>query len=204
MRSPLPWTPPDPLPGPILTPRTLVRWWAPDDAPGLYEAVEGAREALLPWLPWARHEHGSEEESRMTIERFTHDRADPACRDFVMGVFDRATGAVLGGTGVHRIEPAWRTCEVGYWIRGGMQRRGYCTETTAALISAAFGPWAFRRVTLICSGGNVASRGVAEKLGLRLEGTEKEARWVDGPGWTDELRYAVLDREWDTEAGRAR
>jgi RimJ/RimL family protein N-acetyltransferase len=202
--APRAWEKPDPLPGPIQTERTVLRWWEPRDAEGLEEAVSGDRQALLPWLPWAASSHASAEESLETIQRFARDRNQADARDFVMGIFDRATGAVIGGTGFHRLSVEDLMGEIGYWIRGSAQRRGYATEAVSGLITAGFGPWGFRRITICCAGRNVASQAIPEKLGIRLEGVEREANWIDGVGWDDHLTYAVLAHEWDAGAGRVR
>ncbi len=204
MNAPAPWKRPDPLPGPVVTERTVVRWWEPSDAEGLHVAVAEDREALLPWLPWAAKEHASVDESAQIINRFTRDRNFPESLDFVMGIFEREGGEVIGGTGIHRIIPEDLTGEIGYWVRGSRQRQGYCTEAVAALITAGFDAWGFRRIKICCSNLNKGSVGVLENLGLRFEGEEREARWLPGVGWDNHRTYAVLADEWDREAERVR
>jgi RimJ/RimL family protein N-acetyltransferase len=195
MRRPAPWTRPDPLPGPLRTRRCLIRWYEGEDARALHEAVARGREALLPWLPWARHGHGSVEESRLTIAGFGRSRRDAAHPDYVMAIFERGGEALLGGTGLHCIRAATSEAEVGYWIRAGRQGQGLATEAVGALVAAAFGPWGFRRLRLTCAAGNHASRRVAEKLGFRLEGRERQARWVEDVGWDDHLTFGLLASE---------
>lgn len=199
-----PWTPPDPLPEAVETERLVLRWWTPDDAEALYEAVASDREALLPWLPWARDRHADAEASGRTIAWFDQMRAEG--KDFTLGAFDRGTGAAVGGTGFHRMAPEAHEAESGYWIRGSRQGEGLATEMTAALISAGFRPqaeggWGFRRIHLRCMGSNRASQRVIEKLGIPHEGREREAKWVDGIGYEDFVVYGVLAREWDAAAG---
>ena len=200
--APTPWRPPDPLPGPVTTERLVLRWWTADDAAGLQAAVAEDREALLPWLPWARTTHGTPEDSAGTIRFFDDLRAKG--EDFTLGVFDRATGAVVGGTGFHRLVPAAREAECGYWVRGARQREGLGTEMTRAALSAGFRDWGFRRIHLQCAASNAGSRGILEKLGLALEGRLRAARWIEGRGWDDHLIYGVLAEEWDVEAQRLR
>lgn len=204
MPPPPPWTRPSPLPGPIQTPRLKIRWYRPEDARALHEAVAADREALLPWLPWARKDHGSVEESRFTIEGFARRLQRGALDDFVLAIFDRGTQTLLGGTGLHRIDHAAHEAEIGYWIRGGRQGEGFATEATAGLISSAFRDWGFRRIRICCAEANVASQRVPEKLGLPLEGRARKLRYVDGIGWDDHLTYGVLAEDWDPEAGRSR
>ena len=198
------WRRPEPLPGSVLTARLEVRWYESTDAEALHWAVHPQREAYLPWLPWAAVEHATVEEAEAVIERFDQGRAKLMAPDFVMGIFERATSDLVGGTGLHRIVPEVSEVEIGYWIRPERRGQGLCTEAVAGLISAAFGAWGFRRVRIHCAGANEASKRVPTKLGIPLEGREREARWVDGVGYDDHLTYGVLASEWDAEAGRVR
>lgn len=198
LMPPTPWVRPDPLPGSVQTERLVLRWWQTEDAGPLFEAVSEDRGALLPWLPWAQTGHGSPEDSEKTIEAFTRMRA--ADEDYTVGVFDRATGAVVGGAGFHRLVPAAHEAETGYWIRGSRQREGLCTEMMRAWISAGFRDWGLRRIHLRCAGGNAGSQAVIERLGIPLEGRERKARWTEGLGWDDQLTYGVLAHEWDADA----
>jgi RimJ/RimL family protein N-acetyltransferase len=199
MQPPAPWSPPVPLPMPIETARCLLRWFEADDAQALHEAIDPHRAHLLPWLPWAADDHETVAASRSRISWLGGLRSGPEVKipDYTMGIFEAATGVLLGGTGLHRIVPGALDAEVGYWLRADRCGEGFCTEATAALITAAFGPWGFRRVRLVCSAANTASRKVPERLGIRLEGCERESRWVEGHGWTDTLTFGVLAEEWD-------
>lgn len=203
MRSTPPlWRRPEPLPGSLETPRLLVRWYQDGDAEALHVAVHSQREKYLPWLPWAAVAHATVDDSLATIRSFEHGRTKLIAPDFVLGTFDRSTGELVGGTGLHRIAPEVAEAEIGYWIRPERRGEGLCTEATAGLISAAFGVWGFRRIRIHCAGSNLASQRVPEKLGMVLEGRERKSRWVDGIGYDDHLTYGVLASEWDAETGR--
>jgi len=202
--TPPTWQRPDPLPGPIETKRLVLRWFRDGDAAALQEAIAPHREAYLPWLPWAARDHATVAASRKTIRRFKADRVKEGDPDFTIGIFDRATGALLGGTGLHRIEAMIGAAEIGYWTHAEQRGRGICTEATAALVSAAFGPWGFRRVRILCASANAASQRIPAKLGIPLEGREREAHWLDGHGLDDKLCFGVLASEWDAAAGRVR
>ena len=204
MQTPAPWAEPEPLPMPIESERLVLRWLEPRDARSLHEAVEEDRDSLLPWLPWAEDDHATVEASARRIAWFEGIRADPDQLDYTMGLFERSTGALLGGSGLHRIIPAWRDAEVGYWLRASRRGEGFCTESTVGLITSAFEQWGFRRIRLVCAGGNTPSQGVPARLGIRLEGRERANRWVDGRGWEDTLTYGVLREEWDADRGRVR
>ena len=168
----------------------------------MHAAIEASRPGLLPWLPWALSDNRTLEECIYNIERFRREQEKPTCDNFVMGIFDRATGEPLGGTGFHRLKPEQQQAEVGYWIRGDRRREGICTEAVRHLLSWGFAPqagggWGFRRVEIFCAAQNEASRGVPTKIGLRREYEAKQSRWIDGVGWEDTLGWGVLTHEWD-------
>lgn len=195
---PRPWRRPDPLPDPVATTDRLeVRAYRPNDDRALFEAVEASRKALLPWLPWARDGNRTVEACRDLIHAFTRRSHQVEADDFVFGIFDRATGALVGGTGYHRIDPDHACAEVGYWIHAARRREGLCREATAAVITTGFRDWGFRRIKLCCAADNRGSVAVLERLQLRLEAIERAERFVDGLGWQDSLTYAVLADEWD-------
>jgi RimJ/RimL family protein N-acetyltransferase len=63
------------------------------------------------------------------------------------------------------------------------------------LLDYLFGARGKHPVVAYCDARNAASAGVLERLGMRLEGHLRESTWAKGE-WTDDLAYAVLDREW--------
>lgn len=209
MSDPEPWTLPSPVPDRIETERLVLRPFEHADAASMFEAIESGRAGLLPWLPWAETDNRSIEEVHFTIENFARREASPDCRSFSFGVFDRATGAVLGSTSIHNIEPGQHCGSTGYWTRADRQRRGICTEATGAIITSALTPkdrggWGLRRMTIYCAEVNAASAGVARKLGLRLETRSPGGRYLRGMGYHTELMFGVLASEWDFERRRAR
>lgn len=209
---PVRWSIPSPLPAPIITERTLVRLYDKGDGPALFHAIDADRASLLPWLAWPRTDHLDEDDSTFYVETHRRARSKPTCDNFPMGIFDRATGEIVGGTGLHKVHFGLHEAEIGYWIRGDKQGTGLCTEAIAGLISAAFkspseGGWGLRRIVITNAAQNIASRRVCEKLGLRLEMNLRSARYIGpaeegNPGWVDLTGYGVLSDEWDTRHHR--
>ena len=67
--------------------------------------------------------------------------------------------------------------ELGYWVRSDKHRRGYATTASAALTDAAFERLPdVERVEIHVDTANVASNGVAAKLGYVLDHTEDRER----------------------------
>src|SRR5262245_19286175 len=93
-RSPLLLELPEALEGP----RVRLRPYTAADAPAVFEAVAESREHLGRWQPWAARHH-SVDASRQIVVRL---QAAWLLRDdLTVGVFDRATGRLLGGSGLH-------------------------------------------------------------------------------------------------------
>lgn len=208
------WSAPTPRPTRLETERLVVRMYEPGDARQLYEAIDGDRENLLPWIRWAHSDHRRESDSVYFVEMTRRSWEKPDSTDFVMGIFDKSSGQLLGGTGLHGIRPGLHEAEIGYWVHSSVRKTGVCTEAVGGLISAAFRPqaesgWALRRIVVFITAQNLASRRVCEKLGLRLEQRTKQDRYEgafgnnEALGYHDSIGYAVLADEWDFERGRA-
>jgi RimJ/RimL family protein N-acetyltransferase len=111
-------------------------------------------------------------------------------KDYCYGVFDRHTGDLVGGCGLHtRSGPSSR--ELGYWIRPERWRQGLATELAAALTRVAFEVDRVERVDVRCELANVASARVPERLGFLHEatlrrrlGSADSSRLRDGMLWT--------------------
>ena len=209
--TPAPWTPPSPLPNAFETERLVLRWWEDGDAAGMFEAIEADRMSYLPWLPWVLDDNKSVEGCLAVIDRQRgkRTRIDPVADDFTIAIFDRSSGAVVGGTGLHRIHHASHEGEIGYWIRPERRGTGLCSEAVRGLISWAFtaqthGGFGLRRLHIRCASQNLASSRVPRKIGLREEGRLRQDRWTLGRGWDDTLVWGVLIDEWDIQQQRLR
>lgn len=91
----------------------------------------------------------------------------------------RQTGELIGDCGLARTEVEGRAeVELGWIVAGSHQGRGIATEAATAWRDHAFGSLGLTRIVSMISEENVASRRVAEKLGMRDEGP---ARWHGVP-----------------------
>jgi RimJ/RimL family protein N-acetyltransferase len=162
----------------IHTPRLVLRCWEPDDAPQLMEAKNVSKEHLLPWMPWAQAEP-SDLAANIALIRAWRAQFDTD-QDYVYGIFDRETSAVIGGTGLHaRIGRNAR--EIGYWVRAEAINRGIATETAAALTKVGFEFMGLERVEIHCDVRNVRSAAVPRKLGYVHDGTLRRRSITVGP-----------------------
>jgi ribosomal-protein-serine acetyltransferase len=201
-RRPAPWLAPDPLPTRFDTARTTLRFWCESDAAELLAAVNEDRTSLLPWLSCFRADYRTLGQCYYNIDRFRRQHQSPETREYIIGVFDRCTGAVIGGTGFYQVDRESHSAEIGYWLRPSRRGGGLCAEMVRGLLSWSFTPqdaggWGLRRAEIFCAGGNTASRRIPQALGLRQEYAARAARWIDGVGWDDTIGWGVTADEWD-------
>lgn len=182
---------PPEIPETLSGPRVLLRPFDPGDAAAVWEAVEESRERLAPWLPWVGTLRSLDDE-RAVIARM---RARWTLReDLAVGIFDRANGRFLGGSGLHRIDWDLRIFEIGYWIRATAEGQGYITETVQLLARLAFDRLEASRVEIYVDPRNVRSVRVPERLGFVLEGTLRRFK-ADVHGRPADRQVFALIRE---------
>jgi len=180
------------VPMPIRTPRLLIRPKQVGDGEITSAAVAETWDELHKWMRWAENRDAFTAESmeirnRQVIASFI-------LREGIelIGV-EAATGTAVIWCGLHDLDWHSRQCDTGCWVRKAAQRRGFATEATNALVRYAFGALGMRRIGLTHSGGNEASRRIAERLGFSFEGIQRSANMLSGGRNADRYCYARLD-----------
>jgi len=104
--------------------------------------------------------------------------------------FDRASGALLGQTGLFdRVGELG--LETGYWVRREAVGRGYASEATSAMVRLAFDHHRVDRVEIHHAVENEPSGAVARRLGFTCEATLRR-RAVDCEGGIHDRRVWSL------------
>ena len=179
------------LPDELLGPRVIVRPYAEGDAPQLWEAVDESREHLGEWMPWVA-DYVSPDDALRLVRRF---RARWLLReDLVVGIFDRDSGRLLGGSGLHRIDWSIRRFEIGYWLRRSAVGRGFMTEAVRVLTRFAFERLGANRVEIRMDVRNARSRTIPERLDFVYEGCQRQAA-PDVTGQAGDLLVFSLIRD---------
>ena len=180
------------LPDELVGERVVVRPFADSDADALYQAIDESREHLMPWMPWSQDYH-SVEDARAYTRR---SRANWLLRqELAVGIFERGSGRVLGGSGLARINWERRLFEIGYWLRATAQGHGYMQETVRLLTRLAFDDLQANRVEIRMDARNVRSKRVPERLGFVFEGTLRRAGELDESGRPADRHVYALIRE---------
>jgi RimJ/RimL family protein N-acetyltransferase len=163
----------DPAAGavPMTTERLLLRPFEPGDQDAM-AVVYGDAQALRFWGPPldAAEIRGRIQRNR---ERF---EIDGFAR---WAILVRETGELVGDAGLTRTDvEGVAEIELGWVVRPDRWGLGYATEAGAAWRDRALGELGLRRIVSLIRPANVASRRVAEKLGMIVE---REAVWNDVP-----------------------
>lgn len=171
----------------------VLRPWESSDSRAMSEAITGSYEHLRPWHDWATPDQDPAT-AEDVIDGFRRGWREQS--DFVIGIFSPDERIALGGTGFHlRGGTLGDQAEIGMWVRADRAGAGLGTTALGAMLDWGFGGWRWRRIIWRCDVENAASRRVAEKCGMRLEGTFRED--VRGPDrrLRDTLQFAMLARE---------
>jgi RimJ/RimL family protein N-acetyltransferase len=149
----------------------------------LMAAMQTSRAELTRWLPWA--DPFPTEDAELAFLR-DQERAFDCDESYGYFLFDRESGELVGGIGLHRKDE--RTAEIGYWVRSDCTGRGFATASAGALTEAAFRFLAaVDRVIIRMDQANYASAAVPRKLGFTLQGEDLSERVPSadrsGKGW---------------------
>ena len=109
----------------------------------------------------------------------------------------RVDGRMVGGTLFRIFEPEAGLCEVGVWLAADARGHGHVTRAVGAMLDWALLERGLHRAEWHCVPENPASRAVAVRLGMQLDGTLREA-WRHAGRWWDLEVWAVLADEWRT------
>jgi RimJ/RimL family protein N-acetyltransferase len=144
----------------------LLRPFEATDAAAFSLAVKESVASVGHWMPWC-HAHYTEAEALAWFRLTWQARANASADEF--GIFAEADGCFLGGAGLNQINHQHGFCNLGYWVRQSMQRKGVALTSVRALSAYAFSTLHLHRVEIVVAQGNAPSAGVARKAGAEFE-----------------------------------
>lgn len=184
----------------------LLRCWRPADADAVHRACQD--EEIRRWTTVPSPYTAAEATRFVTgaAEAWTTGTGTP------FGVFDAATGDLLGATGLH-LAPERRGAEIGYWTAPWSRGRHVAERAGRLVARWGFDTLGLRRLDWRAVVGNHTSRLIALRLGMRMEGVVRSGlrpHGADGDpvdGWVagmlpGELRDAGPDDAVLTRAAR--
>lgn len=174
--------------------RVTLRAFRDEDALPLWNAIDRARAHLKRWMPWV-DEHNDLAFSQTYVRRM---QAKWLLReDFPMAIWRSGDGELLGATGLHRIDWAIPSMEMGYWLTPAAEGKGYATEAARLLIRFAFESLRAERLVITCDSRNKRSAAVPERLSFTLEGTLRDERRDTAGMLSDTALFAMTRADFD-------
>lgn len=152
--------------------------------------IERAREHIKPWVG-ASFVAKDIDDARSVLQRYADARAKDA--GGIWGIW--ADGVLVGGVLLVTFDVAVGTCEAGCWLEPGAEGKGLVTKAATVLLNWVFRDRGLSRVEWHTNAENKRSIAVAQRLGMSLDGTLREAfPTLSGRG--DLQIWSVLSREW--------
>lgn len=177
---------------PLLTDRLALRPFRDDDLDA-FHAIQ-ARPDVVRYLYW---EPRSRDQAREMLERRKLQVAIDSEGDGLHLAADiRATGELVGHFSLLWSSAEHRTGEVGFVMEPDHHGKGFGTEGATLMLRLGFEELRLHRIIGRCDARNAPSARLMERLGMRREAHLIENEFIKGE-WTDELVYAILDRDWE-------
>ena len=180
------------LPDQIESDRIILRRHTSNLAEQMFKYVDQDRVRLREFLPWVDSTRTVEDEAgyiAMTQEKWKRHEL------FDYGIFLKKDSLYMGNCGVHSIAWQHNRCELGYWILGTFEGKGYMSESVRALEKMLFDV-GFNRVEIHCSSSNLRSANVPRSNGYTLEGIHKQDA-VENGQYRDTFIFAKLKSEYE-------
>jgi len=176
------------------TERLVLRKFATDDFAAVH-SYASCTENLI-YMLWGPN---SEEQTRGFVAMAIAKAEETPCLEYQFAAVMKSTGRLIGGCD---IALSGNEASLGWILHRDFWKQGYGAEMGRALVEFGFGELELRRVTATCDAENYGSYRVMEKIGMRREGLFVEARpanRLSDKKYSDELSYAILKDEWETQ-----
>jgi ribosomal-protein-alanine N-acetyltransferase len=153
------------------------------------------RDWLVPWEPRpAGAPPAAEDRASFAARCALRERERQVGSGYGFGIFvgERLVGE-LTLSSIQR--GPFQSASIGYWIDRDWAGQSLVPEAVVVALRFAFDLLGLHRVEVSIIPRNAASRRVAEKLDLRLEGISERYLEIDGH-WEDHVRYAMTSEDW--------
>lgn len=174
----------------IVNPQIKLKLLEPGHTEELYALTDKNRDYLGEWLPWVKDTQSSEQTGQF-IDAARKQFA--ANKGFNCGIFYQ--GQLAGCIGFHSIDWNNKKSSIGYWLGAEYQGLGIMTGACRTLMDYAFNELELNRMEIRAGLHNYKSRAIPERLGFVLEGTIRQAEWLNGR-YMDHVIYGMLSDDW--------
>lgn len=154
-----------------------------------YVARDRARlSRFLPWVPFIREVEDEKKYIESALEKWNNGTF------FDYGVFDFKDNTYMGNIGIHNINWSDEHLEIGYWILGDFEGKGFISEAVLALEKVVFN-LGFNRVEIRCDAANDRSASVPKRCGYQLEGKLREDSKNKDGTFRDSFIFAKIKKD---------
>lgn len=156
----------------------------------LFLAIDKNREHLSAFLPWVgKMQHVSDMEEYLR-------NAEVLCEDLKESSFALIiNNTAVGRIGLHHLNMQNKSGAIGYWLSKEAEGKGIIQRSCKALIRHGFEDLGLQRIEIKAAVANLKSRTVAERLNFVMEGTLRQAEFVNGQ-FLDLVLYSMIKDEW--------
>jgi ribosomal-protein-serine acetyltransferase len=177
-------------PMPIITPRLVLRPLQEGDGAALHSSKSETWDKLTKVFQWANKLPNPEQNEAYARRSF----ASYILReDFNLVGINKETNEHVLYIGIHPLNWGLREFQIGYWVRGTSQGKGYAREAANALMRYTFSQLGANRLVMCHVEGNHASQKIIESLGLEYEGIRKNSLLFAGGIVCDAHWYSRVD-----------
>ncbi len=169
----------------ITTQRLILRQFTLDDIDAVYKNY-GSDEKVNRYISFAPcfSKESTQQFIQMHIKQYA---SNPAFYGWAITVH----GEVIGSVGLFNVDDADQ-CELGYSLGSRWWNQGYTTEAAQAVLDYAFHELNAHRVYASHHIDNIASEKVLQKIGMKYEGTMREAQKNADGTYSDLKLYAKI------------
>jgi len=177
----------------IETERLILRPMLIGDLEDLFEYQSNPE--IVRYIPWPPRTMAQVEAAALkTIETGKFNLLET--NDYIVLVWElKDTSKVIGQSNMGLVSKEHKTSNIGWVTHQGFQRQGYAFEATKLLLDYAFKNFDLYRVIADIDTRVPESAYLAEKLGMRREGSFIEGEFFKGE-WCDMWLYAILKSEF--------
>ncbi len=182
------------IPTQFASERLLLRCYRSGEGAMYYQMLRANWEHLYEFLPTSLIAVQNEEDAEVVLRRLIADWQ--LRRLFVMGVWEKGTGAYVGETYLANADWDVPCIELGYFVVKSRTGKGFATEAVRATTRFAFEHLRVSKIELQCAADNRPSIHVAERCGFIYEGCLRQRNRKKDGSVVDRLWYGLLRSEW--------
>lgn len=147
----------------------------PSFVPVYVQIAQQNYDDLATWLVWPPQCQSAQDFSAF-VSQALQEYAEQ--KSLICGIFYQQQ--LVGNISFNVIDVTLKKVELGYWLVSRCRGKGIVTKACRAMIDYAFNTLKMEKVELSAATANLASRAVAERLNMTLEGVITHAQLVNG------------------------